>query len=250
VDLQLAIRVLWRFKLLVITGLVLAFGLAFLSMVRVSPSNPHLSYRAQPSYESLTTVFVTSHGFPWGSLKLRAGNKLPEAPRGEVNTSQLRDFATVYLQFAASNQVKQIIARDKKDGGLDGTIQAFPVFASDSSVLPLITLSAISNTPERAYALAHRHLAAFKQFLEGNQTRAGIAPDDRVILQAVNGPEPAHLLAGRKKTKSIMVFLAVMVAVCGLAFILENLRPRIRPVASTEQAPEQLPGAQITRPAA
>ncbi len=39
------------------------------------------------------------------------------------------------------------------------------------------------------------------------------------------------LLEGRSKTVPIVVFLTVMLAVIGLAFILENLRPRVRPVA-------------------
>jgi hypothetical protein len=246
-DLHLTWQVIWRFKILVAFGLVLATVLAFLSMVSVNLSgSPHFAYKTKPTYESLTTVFVTSHGFPYGSLKLRAGSKAPDAPQGSVDTGQLRDFATIYLQYAQSDAVKRMIA---KRGGLDGIVQAFPVFASDSSVLPIITLSAISTTPDRARNLARRHLDALELFLSRNQQAAGIAPDDRVIIQPVNGPQPAHLLQGRKKTKAIMIFLAVSIAVLALSFMLENLRPRLRPVAADELEHAQMPG-QITRPAA
>ena len=82
-DLRLAWQVIWRFKILVALGLTLATVSAFLSMVSVNLSgSPHFAYKTQPSYESLTTVFVTSHGFPYGSLKLRAGSKAHDAPPG------------------------------------------------------------------------------------------------------------------------------------------------------------------------
>ena len=67
-DLQLILRVLWRFKLLVGIGVVLAFVLAFLSYYKVSPGgDPMLEPRQSESWESLSTIFVTSRGFPWGS---------------------------------------------------------------------------------------------------------------------------------------------------------------------------------------
>ena len=46
------------------------------------------------------------------------------------------------------------------------------------------------------------------------------------------------LLEGRSKTVPIVVFLTVMLAVIGLAFILENLRPRVRPVADVADRQE------------
>jgi hypothetical protein len=246
-DLQLALRVIWRFRLLVIFGLMLAVVLSFLSMVTVNLSGkPHFAYKAQPQYESLTTVFVTTHGFPWGSLKLQAGPKDPQAPRGSVDTGQLRDFTSIYLQLAASDPVRRLMALH---GPVNGVVQAFPVFSPDSSTLPLLTLSAVSATPDAARGLAKRHLDAFRTYLEQRQEAAGTPPDDRVVLQAINGPQAAHLLQGRKKTKAIMIFMAVTVAVIALSFMLENLRPRTRPIAADDVEHEQLPD-QITRPAA
>jgi hypothetical protein len=47
-------------------------------------------------------------------------------------------------------------------------------------------------------------------------------------------PQDAVLVVGRKKTLPITVFLAVLIATLGLAFILENLRPRLRSVSLAE----------------
>jgi hypothetical protein len=230
VDLQLAIRVLWRFRLLVIPGLVLAATLAFLSMVRVNVSgSPHFSYRAQPQYESTTSVFVTTHGFPWGSLNLHAGPNDPNAPR--------------YLTLATSGPVMKRLAQT---GPINGVITAYPILAPDSTTLPLLGLSAVAATPEGAMTLARRHLVAFQTWLKTSQVKAGTDPDQRIVLEPVTGPLPATLLMGRKKTKPIMIFLAMSVAVIGLAFVLENLRPRIRTVPEAQPAEHQLADAQST----
>jgi len=244
-DIQLALRVLWRFKGFVIPGLLLAFVLAFLSMVRVQSGTPHFSYKTQPQYESVTTLFVTTHGFPWGSLNLQAGTTDPNAPRGQVDTGVLRDFATLYVQLAASDPVIKAMA---KQGPLNGSVSAFPILATDSSTLPLIGLSAVATTPRASLSLARRHLSAFQAWLSRNQRQAGTSPDNRIVLESVSAPQPGHLVQARKKTKPIMIFLAMSLAVCGLAFLLENLRPRAGFVA--EHPAGHLPDAQTQRPAA
>jgi capsular polysaccharide biosynthesis protein len=227
-DLQLAFRVIWRFRVLVALGLLIGVMLAFLAMVRVNlSSSPHFAYRTDPQYESLTTVFVTTHGFPWGSLTLRAGNKTADAPRGSVNTSTLRDFTSLYMQLATSDPVMR---RLKQSGPIHGLITAYPVFSADNSTLPLITLSAVAHSKAQARDLARRHLHAFQSWLLNQQTEAGTQPENRVVLQAVSGPLPPHLLRGRKLTKPLLIFLAMLVVTLGLAFVLENVRPRVRSV--------------------
>jgi hypothetical protein len=239
-DLQLALRVLWRFRVIVALGLFLGILLALFAMVRVNlSSSPHFAYRTQPQYESTTTVFVTTHGFPWGSLTLRAGGKRADTPQGTINTDTLRDFASLYLQLATSNQV---MGHLKESGPVNGTITAYPIFSPDNSTLPLIGLSAVATTPSGARNLAQRHLRAFQTWLVKRQEDAGTQPANRVVLQPVSGPLKAKLLRGRKMTKPILIFFAVLVATCGLAFVLENMRPRVRPPGPTvveEEAPEQ-----------
>jgi len=242
-DLQLATRVLWRFKWLVIPGLVLAVVLAALSMVKVNfGKSPHIAFRTQPQYESDTTVFVTTHGFPWGALNLRAGTT-PSAPRGTVDSRVLTDLAALYTQLALSNQVMALL---KKHGPLDGQVQATQLFAPDSTTLPLIALSAVSSSPGRARTLAQNHLNALQTWLSTSQNEAGTNADNRVVLEPVSGPLPAKLIKGRKKTTAILIFLAVSTAVFGLAFILENIRPRVR---ALEQSAEPAPAEGQPQPA-
>jgi hypothetical protein len=242
-DLQLFSRVVWRFRALIAAGLLLACLLAFLSFVRVgfAGGHPRVTYREQEQYESLSEVFVTTRGFPWGSLSEAVGTN-----PGSVSTpdaGRLSSLATLYLELATTDGV---LKRLHRTGPVHGIVRAFPVFPggnSDNSPLPLVTLSAVSHSPSSAQQLGQRYLAAFGEFIAHRQAGADIRLQDRVRLETVREPTPGKLLQARKKTRPILIFVTVMLAVLGLAFILENARPRIRKVAAE---PDQRVDASIT----
>jgi hypothetical protein len=75
------------------------------------------------------------------------------------------------------------------------------------------------------------------QYVKSQQALAAIPNGDRVDLQVLQNATPPILLQPRRKTLPIVIFVAVMTAVVGLAFILENARPRVTPVTAL-QAPE------------
>src|SRR4029077_17283400 len=66
VDFRLYGRVLWRFKIIVVAGFVLALVLALLSVVRVSSHG--LSYRESQLWSAKMRLQVTQSGFPEGRL--------------------------------------------------------------------------------------------------------------------------------------------------------------------------------------
>ncbi len=122
-----------------------------------------------------------------------------------------------------------------EDGPLPGVVQAVPLVATNGSdaALPMVAVRGLSTSPEKAVVVAQRASAAFQEYLEAEQGRGGIPSEQRVVLNEVRHPSlaTAVLLEGRSKTIPIVVFLTVMLAFVGLAFILENLRPREKPVA-------------------
>jgi hypothetical protein len=238
VDLQLVIRVLWRFKLLVVIGLLAAYGLAFYSYYNVKlDGGPKIQPRESEQWESLTTLFVTSQGFIWGSVSDFKADDVadPSKPAAQltpsdVDPAKLVALTGLYMELSTSDPV---IRELMKSGPIDGALQAFPVVPGGKDSLdpiPMFTLSAIGATPESAQNLARRHVKAFLSILSRRQTSAGIPQHERVKVEIVRQPQPAVLLQGRKMTRPIVIFLAVMIAVFALAFVLENLRPRVRPV--------------------
>jgi hypothetical protein len=243
-DLQLILRVLWRFRLVVAIGTVLAIVLAVMSYVKINPTgDPKVSYRQTEQWESLTTLFVTSQGFPWGSIGRTDETAAEEAAAADVEEGptpkgldpvHLTGLAALYVRLATSDPVLKRVA---PDGEMKGTLAAFPVSSDDTgrgSVLPMVTLSAIGETPEQAQDLARRHAKAFVGYIREEQQMAPLPPDERVVVQVVRQPAEPQLLEGRKKTRPMVVFFAVMIIVLGIAFTLENLRPRVRVLPGQE----------------
>jgi hypothetical protein len=252
-DLQLYTRVLWRFRVLIVCGLLLAVALAFFSFVdvRLDGGRPSFQYRDNEQWESAATVEVTSNSFLAGQSvdpetlsALQSTGKSPAELRrlfenanvGDFSNMDVLNIATLHLmRLAMSDDVREIMMKDGR-GPIRGALQTFPVTSGEAQV-PFINFSAVSISPEEASSLASRHVAAFTNYVRQRQDAADIAEDRRIVIDTTNQAAPASLLEGRKKTRPIIVFLAVMTAVIGLVFVLENLRPRVRTVP-----PQQLDG--------
>lgn len=224
-DLPLYLRVLWRFKLIVVTGLVLAIGLAFLSVVKVNAAGPkHFQYRQGLLWADDVTLLVAPQGFPWGAQSFGIW----------ADPQKYAGLATIYANLATSDEVKQIVLRD---GPVDffkepmlSAVVPYSTNNSSSPPLPLITLEAQAATQQRVQELAKRETKAFLTFLKDRQAANKIPDNKRVMVRVIKGDQ-IRLLKKRSKTTPIMIFMLVSMATLGLAFLLENLRPRVRAVA-------------------
>ena len=241
-DLELYLRVLWRFRLLVTAGVLLASSLAILSVARMSiDGSPRLEYRQPEQWVSRAMLLITEPKFPEGrsvfeQLIPPASTNMPQdyAPPF-ANPERFVALANLYGQLATSDPVRQIMLQD---GPVNGVIESAPVSTVNGAAsLPLLSIGGISTTPTRARRLTARAVTAFLTFLETEQARSGIPKSQRVVLQVIRQPTKVQLLRGRPKTLPVMVFLTVLLAVGGIAFVLENLRPRINPLNAEEVRP-------------
>jgi hypothetical protein len=240
VDLHLYLRVLKRFRVVVIVGIALAALLALSSYYTIGRNG--LTHREGQTWESSATISVDAKTFNYGrSISPETAQQIeaaqaasPEAlrelyrtldPAQFADTGYLTSTAIIYLKLATSDAVMQRI-RDDGQGPLGGTVQTFPVLAGGETPVPMIIFDAVAPTPEAAVSLAERHVKAFKDFVTANQNKSDIPDDQRVVVNTLNAPQSATLLEDRKKTRPILIFLTGLVAVLGLAFVLENLRPR------------------------
>lgn len=254
-DLGLYSRVIWRFRFLVIAGLLVALVLSLLSVARVSfrGGSPTIGYRHPETWESQTRLLITQRGFPWGRAVFPfqappdSGSGKSLAPQF-ADPSRFSDLAVFYSQLANSDAVQAMLARG---GPLKGAMSAQPAFtaqpglpvsSSRVSVLPFIVITGTATTPEDAVEIAERGSDAFRRYLAERQKAAAIPPSQRVRVQVLNRPRDAEIVAGHGTTVPAIVFLTVMIATLGLAFILENLRPRVRAVAEG-------PGTELERAA-
>jgi hypothetical protein len=239
VDFALYARVLWRFKLLVAFGVVLASSLAILSFLRVGPDG--LTYRQSELWSSSTRLIVTQQGFPWGRLLAQDPSLSENAARSLgiplADPNRLNNLTILYAELATADPVRRLMRRD---GPIRGEVIATPVVVQEGRyTLPLIDLIAISTSPRGAVTLAQRSARAFETYLTEQQRLNKVPADDRVVVQQVMRPRGAEIYQPRSKTLPIVIFMAVMFAVVGLAFLLENLRPRRPgdPVAVAHEGP-------------
>jgi hypothetical protein len=241
-DLALFFRVLWRFKAIVLLGLSLAFALAFLSYVKVDFSNGKMTYREHEQWESLSTLFVTDPDFTLSSV---GGSGTTDAEAAAAAAQRMLSLTALYMQLATADPVLRIMAKEKP---INGVVQTFPITSTGDGrgdPLPMMTFSAISSTPAASHELAQRHIKSFLQYLKLDQDRRQVSEAERVKVEIVRQPQAPVLLVPRKKTRPIFVFLTVAIATFGLAFILENMRPRVR--ALPGEGRQQVPAASSRR---
>ena len=234
-DLPLYGRVLWRFRLLVAMGVLLAIVLALLAVAKVNVTgSPALEYRQSELWVSRATILITEPKFPEGrsvfqqTIPPASDEKTQEYAPAFADPQRFINLANLYAQLATSDQVRQILL---KDGPLRGTIESAPVSTVNGSAsLPLLSIGGIAQSPAQARALAQRAVNGFLRYLEVEQARSDIPAQQRVVLQVVKQPNKVELLKGRPVTLPIVIFLAVLLGVFGIVFMLENLRPRLQEV--------------------
>jgi hypothetical protein len=252
VDLNLYFRVLWRFRLIVATGFLLAVAIAIASLAKVGFAHGSLSisYRQQETWQATTRLFVTQQGFPWGRSVLPAVSPTPVPPTSTSSGLQFADptrlagLAVVYAQLINGDLIQRQIRESVPPGTV---LSAAPVTdPATNSPLPLVAVTSVAHTPAQAARVSQAGANLFRSYIADQQASAGIPLKQRVLLQVVS--TEAALIAGRKKTLAIVAFLAVLIATIALAFVLENLRPRIRVVSPVTEAaaPEEPVGVRHT----
>jgi hypothetical protein len=147
-DLSLYGRVLWRFRWLVLSGILLAILLAVLSVAKVSSHG--LSYRKHEVWQSSTRILLTQNGFPWGRAVVPASQ-----PGATGGPGWLSGLTELYAQFANSDQVQELMLRD--GAAKNWALTAAPVIASgSSSALPVIALAGSADSPADAVKATSR----------------------------------------------------------------------------------------------
>jgi hypothetical protein len=238
VDLRLYVRVLWRFRVVVAIGFVIAICLAAFSTVKLGPNG--LQYRQGELWSSTVRLLVTQNGFPEGRLYAQQpteGDAIPQAGDQAkqlgipvVDPGRFNSLAILYARLATSDPILRLMS---KDGPVRGKLIAVSLRDDNSGILlPLIDVTAVADSPLGALSLAGRNAKALNTYLDSEQQLNKVPKADRVVIETVVAPRQAVLFQPRSKTMPMVVFLAVMFATVGLAFLLENIRPRVREVGN------------------
>jgi hypothetical protein len=176
-----------------------------------------MKYRKAETWESKSTIFLTSVGFPEGRT----------VPSGQqqaagIDPNRLARLSYIYGQWANSDQVRALIG--PFPGG--GSIVATPIQATNNTAdaLPLLSLTTDAESAAGAESLNSRTVRALRQFVEDEQRRAGVPDQTRVQLALLNAPTRATLAQSRPMTLPIVVLFLTICGAVAVAYILENLR--------------------------
>jgi hypothetical protein len=233
-DLRRHLRVVWRFRTLVLSGVLLGVFLGCLAVVKVSTDG--VQWRAKETWSSDSTVLVTQTGFPWGRVLLpgpgpaAAATPEPgatETPRRDelfADPSRFTNLAVVYSYFAESDRVRALM-RPLPDRDQLEVVPA-PAGMHTAETLPLLTVTTLADTPGGAERLNRSAIDALQRFLRDQQDAAKIETDNRVRIQVLNPSSKAKLMIGRSKTPAFVAFILCLVAALAVAYILDNLYPR------------------------
>lgn len=244
-DVRLFARVLWRFRFLTVLGVGLAAALAMLSYVRIEYDGamPKV-YAPQKTWQSDSTLFVTERGAPWGRSSLELENGEPTQTPAFSDPGRFIGLASLYARLTESDAVRRILLRD---GPIPGEYSALPVKSSDGqTLLPMIAVLGFADTPAGAEQLADRVAVALQVYLRERQIQNRIPAAKRVELPFLNHAEEATVAEASSPAKPAFIFLLIAGLTVGIAFVLENIRPRPREAVETQ---EPAPAPSIVRSA-
>jgi capsular polysaccharide biosynthesis protein len=231
VDLALIGSVLGRYRRLLLVGTAFAILLAVLAVARISFGPlPTLEFRDAEQWESESTLYVSQQGFPVGAAiplftESGSGQDAQSVQVGDPN--RLATITLLYAQLATGDEVLDRVFRGRRP--TDETVQVKAVAAptyTTPGTLPLLRVTASAAIPSRAVELAARTTSEFTKYLTAQQDKAKIAQENRAVVSVLTRPSAPRLTKARSQTIAVVVFLAVMVIVIGLAFALDNLRRR------------------------
>src|SRR3954471_20135331 len=250
-DLRRHIQVLWRFKAIVAGGVVLGVVMAILASFSVSFSGgPKLKWRSSQTYGSVSTLFVTQTGFPWGRVTLPDTSGLPAGidpttgttdPTDTTNKDRreyaaperFSDLAVVYAYLARSDQVRALM---RPEAGPDQIVITPVQNPSTGAGLPLLVIETQAHSPEVAQKVNVASVDALRSYLRDEQDAAHIPDGARVRIQVLNPPTPAGVTEGRTYMGSVIALILAIAGAIALAYLLENLRASRR---SDDETPER-----------
>lgn len=235
-DLPLFLKVLGRHRALVAVGVGLAVLLAALSYVRpgLDGMKPVLSYREAETWQSQARLLVTLPGFSAGSTLVRGDARADAILRAE---GRLSGLALLYAGLATSDEVTSIVRRS---GRIKGRIVAAAATADGgTATLPIVNIIAVAPSGPSSRSLANRYANALRQYVAGQQVANDVPAKQRVALEVLNVGGRTELVGKRGTTLPLIVFLTILSATIGIAFVRENLRGSARESAEAG-SPEEV----------
>jgi hypothetical protein len=228
--------VLWRFRAVTITGILLGIILAVIAAYKVGwDGGPSLEPRGSETWTSESSLLVTQAGFPEGRVILPETpppGTVPTTPDLQPDTGdkklQFADplrfalLAQLYAQLAVSDRVLEAVpGKPDRD-----QIEALTVEGPAATQLPVIQLTTTAASAVAAKDLNTNLVKALQDVLASDQERADISSQQRTRVELLSAPAAPTKTAGRTHTASILALLLCLIGAVAVAHLLAAIRDR------------------------
>lgn len=213
-DLRTHFGIVWRWRLVVALGLLLAVVLTLLSVCRVSFAHGiSVSYRQGQTWQGSETLLLSYQN------QLLSPSDVP---------TNITGLTSLYVSIANSATIRTRVLPNGRPTKKSGDYNAFQVFDQNNSPQPIMTFNGTGSSASLAASVARRASLQFRQYLSSQFQNAEVPSNKRVRVSIITPAQArdAKVAKGRKYTAPILVFIAVLLATLGLVYLLENLRPR------------------------
>jgi hypothetical protein len=224
-------RVLRRYWWLLLIGLVIGEVVA---LVGARAKSVPVTVTAE------STVLVTSSDATY--YRTDPLSDASQAPNTDSSNRALVDAANLYPLLIQSDRIVKL--REQMFGHTSGEIQARAIFSSQTSAgfrassIPVIQIDSASPSKASALKLADQTVAAFGEYIRGQQKAAKVAPGERVRIQQLTAAHVIDTKGGTSYGLAGILGLAILIAFGALAFMLDSVAGRagVTAAESTDQA--------------
>lgn len=234
------LRILWNYKWLLLVGMIIAAGTGILAGFTVGPDG--LTSKSIRSYAATTTLLVTSANDTNYQVEVPA-RPIPEgftAPQ----SIDLSNTAVIYAYLISGSNLQSTVVERVR--GMDREVESISALRRTTQPagnerfpgnlrLPLLDVTAVSTSPERAELLASVTVDVFLEHVKAEQDKRKLKNADRVQIYVTN-VGPAIMLEGSNPYTPVVftaggIFLGFII----LAFSLHGWRTARRASASAQR---------------
>lgn len=244
-ELALAIRDLWKHRVLLALGVVIAAAVAFLSVSHKSLQ--YSSASTQVLVDSTSSVIGNANE-PFEPLSGRAqvysnfmtSPAILEAIGHQVGLAGAQIYAAGPVD-ANLPRVEQEPTALKRNVELTGETKPYRLSFENQGNTPTITINSQAPSTSQAIALANASAVALEQYVTGVESSDKIPVHSQVAIRQLGSASGAVVDGGISKTLAAIVFIAVFLLWCVLMLIATRFRKTWRASATlAEQRDEDL----------
>lgn len=202
-DLKRFFGILRRHKVLIISGTVLAAVAAVLAYTKLAPE----------VWQSQSQLLITQGHDPYGAAAQ------PVSPNSGNGVSYMASLAPIYAALANGDVVQGEIRKVDPGAKVVATGLSDPTTGAS---LPLVQVLVAGSSPAAAHKLAALAATTLEHYVTGEQAASDVPQAQRVQFSSIQDGAQTKLLSGPSKATSLLLFVAILGCVIGLAFKLDK----------------------------